>query len=241
MGKFSGPLAPLFCDFAGVAAGQRVLDVGCGPGALVAELVRRVGRGERRGRRPRDAVRRGRARAESRSRHPRGVGGAAAVRRRRVRRVARATRRPLHGRSGRRARRRCARVTRPGGVVAACVWDHAGGQGPLSPFWDAVHALDPDAPDESQLAGAREGHLTELFGRRGVARRARVVARSHGASRQLRRMVGPVHARSRARRRLSHRSRRRAAGWRFASAAGRRSAPDRSSSPPAPGLRAALA
>jgi hypothetical protein len=28
-----------------------------------------------------------------------------------------------------------ARVTRPDGVVAACVWDHAGGQGPLGVFW----------------------------------------------------------------------------------------------------------
>src|SRR4051794_33291192 len=45
MGKFSGPLAPLFCDFAHVDAAMRVLDVGCGPGALVAELVRRVGTG----------------------------------------------------------------------------------------------------------------------------------------------------------------------------------------------------
>ena len=30
-----------------------------------------------------------------------------------------------------------ARVTRRGGVVAACVWDHAGGRGPLSPLWQA--------------------------------------------------------------------------------------------------------
>ena len=35
------------------------------------------------------------------------------------------------------------RVARVDGLVAACVWDHAGGTGPLSPFWDAVHALDP--------------------------------------------------------------------------------------------------
>ena len=59
--------------------------------------------------------------------------------------------------------REMARVTRPGGAVAACVWDHAGGQGPLGVFWQAVHALDPDARDESDLAGAREGHLAELF------------------------------------------------------------------------------
>ena len=37
------PLAPKLTDFAGVEAGQRVLDVGCGPGALTAELVRRLG------------------------------------------------------------------------------------------------------------------------------------------------------------------------------------------------------
>jgi hypothetical protein len=62
-----------------------------------------------------------------------------------------------------------ARVTASGGTVAACVWDHAGGSGPLSPFWKAVHRVDPDAPDESQLAGAREGHLAELFREAGVS------------------------------------------------------------------------
>ena len=43
MGRYSVPLAPLFADLAGVVAGQQVLDVGCGPGALTAELVRRLG------------------------------------------------------------------------------------------------------------------------------------------------------------------------------------------------------
>ena len=43
MGRYSIPLAPRFADFAGIASGQSVLDVGCGPGALTAELVTRVG------------------------------------------------------------------------------------------------------------------------------------------------------------------------------------------------------
>ena len=59
--------------------------------------------------------------------------------------------------------REMARVTRGGGVVAACVWDHGGGQGPLSPFWEAVHELDPAAPDESDLPGTHSGQLTEFF------------------------------------------------------------------------------
>ena len=43
MGRYSTPLAPLFADLASVSAGQRALDVGCGPGALTAELSRRLG------------------------------------------------------------------------------------------------------------------------------------------------------------------------------------------------------
>ena len=55
------------------------------------------------------------------------------------------------------------RVTRAGGVVAACVWDHADGMGPLGLFWRAARQLDPRVTDESGLPGAREGHLAELF------------------------------------------------------------------------------
>src|SRR5438067_11976264 len=43
MGRYSVPLAPRLADFAAVAAGRHVLDVGCGPGALTAELVTRLG------------------------------------------------------------------------------------------------------------------------------------------------------------------------------------------------------
>src|SRR5512133_2501629 len=43
MGRYSKLLAPEFADFAGVASGQSALDVGCGPGALTTELVRRLG------------------------------------------------------------------------------------------------------------------------------------------------------------------------------------------------------
>jgi hypothetical protein len=56
-----------------------------------------------------------------------------------------------------------ARVTRAGGVVAACVWDLAGGQAPLSPFWAAARELDPDVEDESLRPGARKGELAELL------------------------------------------------------------------------------
>ena len=56
-------------------------------------------------------------------------------------------------------------MTRPGGTVAACVWDHEGGTGPLDVFWRAAHELDPNVMDESKRAGAREGHLRELFER----------------------------------------------------------------------------
>ena len=43
MGRYATGLAPKFADAAGVRAGMRVLDVGCGPGALAVELAARVG------------------------------------------------------------------------------------------------------------------------------------------------------------------------------------------------------
>ncbi|MFL5776700.1 MAG: SAM-dependent methyltransferase, partial [Chloroflexota bacterium] len=55
------------------------------------------------------------------------------------------------------------------GVVAACVWDHAGDRGPVSLFWGAARDLDPAAPDESELAGARRGHLSELLDLAGLS------------------------------------------------------------------------
>ena len=162
MGRYSVLLAPQLAAFAGVAAGQRVLDVGCGPGALTTELVRLLGPDKVTAVDPSEPFV-----AAARERHP-GV---------RVEQAA-AEELPFADDSFDAALaqlvvhfmadpvaglREMARVTRGGGVVAACVWDHGGGQGPLSPFWDAAHQLDADVMDESALAGARAGHLTELF------------------------------------------------------------------------------
>src|SRR5207302_3567996 len=59
--------------------------------------------------------------------------------------------------------REMARVTRRGGVVAASVWDFAGGRSPISVLWQAAREVDADVGDESSNAGGRTGHLGELF------------------------------------------------------------------------------
>ena len=46
-----------------------------------------------------------------------------------------------------------ARVTRRGGVVAVCVWDHAGDRTPSAAFWQAARELDPGVQDESGSPG----------------------------------------------------------------------------------------
>ena len=43
MGRYSARLAPAFADFAGIDGPMRVLDVGCGPGALTTVLAARAG------------------------------------------------------------------------------------------------------------------------------------------------------------------------------------------------------
>jgi SAM-dependent methyltransferase len=167
MGRYSVPLAPQLADFAAVVAGQRVLDVGCGPGALTAELVARLGPAAVSAVDPSEPFV-----AAVRERHPEvSVQQAAAEQLPFEHRtfdsalaqlVVHFMTDPVAG------LREMARVTRKGGVVAACVWDHAGGQGPLSVFWAAVRERDPDVEDESQRAGSREGHLGELFREAGL-------------------------------------------------------------------------
>jgi SAM-dependent methyltransferase len=64
--------------------------------------------------------------------------------------------------------REMGRVTRPGGTVAACVWDFGGGRGPVSVFWSAARDLDSAVRDESHLAGVREGQLGALLRQAGL-------------------------------------------------------------------------
>jgi hypothetical protein len=52
--------------------------------------------------------------------------------------------------------------------VGACVWDHAGGAGPLAVFWDAVRDSDPQHPGEAHLPGTRARHLGELASSAGL-------------------------------------------------------------------------
>lgn len=168
MGRYSRLLSAQLADFGGVTVGQRVLDVGCGPGALTAELVSRVGA---------DAVAAVDPStpfvAAARARHP-GVDVQqataedlpfadasfdAAI----AQLVVHFMSDPVAGLAEMR------RVTRDGGVVAACVWDLAGGRAPVSLLWRAARELGMDVQeDESKRAGAREGHLAELFSAAGL-------------------------------------------------------------------------
>lgn len=63
------------------------------------------------------------------------------------------------------------RVTRPGGVVAAAVWDYGEGMGMLRAFWDAVVSVDPATAglDEAHMRLAGAGELAGLFARSGLA------------------------------------------------------------------------
>jgi len=162
MGRYSLLLSPQLVEFAGVRGGQRVLDVGCGPGALTAELVLRLGPAAVSAVDPSEPFV-----AAARMRHP-GVDVLQASAERLpfpdqafdaalAQLVVHFMSDPVAGLA------EMARVSRRDGVVAACVWDHGGGQGPLSLFWEAARELDPEVDDESRLAGTREGHLAELF------------------------------------------------------------------------------
>ena len=161
MGRFSEPLAYEFAERVAVRPEQRVLDVGCGPGALTAELVRRVGPAQiaaidpsarfvaaARERFPEVDVREGQA-----EQLPFDDDSFDMVL---AQLVVHFMTDPVAGLA------EMGRVARPGGAVGACVWDHSGDAGPLSLFWRAVHDLDPAARGEAGLAGVAQGHLLDL-------------------------------------------------------------------------------
>jgi len=168
MGRYSSQLSPQLADLGDVQAGQRVLDVGCGPGALTGELVARLGADSvaavdpskpfvaaARERYPGVDVQR--ASAEELP-YPDGAFDATLAQL-----VVHFMPDPVAG------LRELGRVTRVGGIVAVSVWDYAGGRAPLTPFWRAAVELNDRAVDESGLPGARAGHLAELLEAAGLA------------------------------------------------------------------------
>jgi SAM-dependent methyltransferase len=167
MGRYSEPLAVLFADWIGVVPGMRVLDVGCGPGALTAVLVERVSAAHvaaidpsppfvaaARERFPDVDVRQGAAEELPHLDDAFDITTAQLV--------VHFMNDPVAG------LREMARVTRPGGLVAASVWDHAGAGGPLTPFWRAVRRGAPQHTGEADLPGTREGHLARLMREAGL-------------------------------------------------------------------------
>src|SRR3954451_3121018 len=162
MGRYSRPLAAEFARLVEPHSGQRALDVGCGPGVLTGELVARLGAANVyaidpsepfveavRASWPDVDVRQGSAEQLP---FPDGSFDLTLAQL-----VVHFMTDPVAGLGEMR------RVTRPGGLVAASVWDYENDRAPISTFWRAVRALDPSSPGEADLAGTREGQLVELF------------------------------------------------------------------------------
>ena len=169
MGRYSRPLARTFVDAVGIAEGQTVLDVGCGPGALTGVLVDRLGAAAVSACDPSEPFV-----ADCAARHP-GVDV----------RLGRAEDIPfgddrfdvalaqlvLHFVSDpARAAREFRRVLRPGGIAGACVWDFSEGMQMLRTFWDAALTIDPHAEDEARtLRFGGVGEIADLLAEAGFA------------------------------------------------------------------------
>ena len=171
IGRYGRELGRALVAEAGVQTGQRAIDVGCGPGALTAELVSVAG-------------------AENVAAVDPSAPFAEACRARlpgvRVE-VAPAEELPFEDAGFDHALaqlvvnfmsdppagvREMARVTRTGGAVTAAVWDYAGEMTLLRRFWDAALALDPAAADLDEgrsMPFCAQGELEELWSDAGLS------------------------------------------------------------------------
>lgn len=172
MGRWSRELAVPFVAFAGVADRDEVLDVGSGTGALAAAVLSAASSGRVIGIDPSHTyVEYARSRTTSdRATFEEGDGqqlrfGNAAFDKTLSLLVINFIPDPS------KAMREMIRVTRPGGVIAAAVWDYGEGMEMLRVFWDEVVALDPasEARDERHMPLCRRGELTALWRQHGLS------------------------------------------------------------------------
>jgi ubiquinone/menaquinone biosynthesis C-methylase UbiE len=162
MGRYSRELAPRLIEFGRIESGMRVVDVGCGPGALTERLAERLGPEQVAAVDPSESfvaactervpgadVRL--ADAEELPWPDESFDAALAQL------VVNFMRDPLAGVFEMR------RVVRQAGLVAACTWDYAGEMTMLRTFWDSARALDSEAPDEQATRFTHQDGLRELW------------------------------------------------------------------------------
>lgn len=172
MGRWSSLLAPSLISLSGLHDGEAVLDVGTGTGAL-ALAVRDATKATRiMGIDPSSAyLERARAKnTDSRVRFE--VGDAQALQFPDAefdKTLSLLVMNFIPQRE--RALSEMIRVTKPGGIVAAAVWDYGEGMEMLRVFWDEAIALDPtSAPrDEANMPLCKRGELAELWRRGGLS------------------------------------------------------------------------
>ena len=162
MGRWSRRLAPLFIDFAGLADGERVLDVGCGTGSLTFALPRAANVAEIQAIDFSPVFVEEAKRRNTDSRISIGQGDATALPFEDNRFDRALAMLVLHfvPETGK-AVSEMRRVVRPGGVVAATVWDHLGGMPVMRMVWDTI------AADDQELRRARQRYLYQPMMRPG--------------------------------------------------------------------------